>query len=255
VHAPGQDEREMILRWPLCLALLSYTKALYSSKGPVKVLTASDFDAALSRSQKTHLIEFYAPWCGHCKSLAPTFERTAQHLKGLVEVNAVDCDEDSNRSICAKYDIEGFPTLKIFPGPSTRDGKRGRVQDYNGARTAQGLSEAAKDAMPNFVKKLKDGQAGELESGDTPKVVLFTNKGSTSPLYKGLASEFTDLDFYQVRDTEESLMTQFGVGQAPKVFYLDKGTRRLYDGPIDFEHLSAWLRTIGPSEGEAEEGE
>jgi protein disulfide-isomerase A6 len=57
-------------------------------------------------------VEFYAPWCGHCKQLAPSWEKAAKALKGVVKVGAVDMDSD--REAGAQYGIQGFPTIKFF---------------------------------------------------------------------------------------------------------------------------------------------
>lgn len=58
------------------------------------------------------LVEFYAPWCGHCKNLAPSWELAAKQLKGVVKVGAVDMTTDEN--VGRPYGIQGFPTLKFF---------------------------------------------------------------------------------------------------------------------------------------------
>lgn len=58
------------------------------------------------------LVEFYAPWCGHCKQLAPSWELAAKQLKGVVKVGAVDMTTDEN--VGRPYGIQGFPTLKFF---------------------------------------------------------------------------------------------------------------------------------------------
>ena len=53
-------------------------------------------------------------WCGHCKALAPEYATAANKLKGLAKLVAVDCDDQSNRELCSKFQVQGFPTLKIF---------------------------------------------------------------------------------------------------------------------------------------------
>lgn len=57
-------------------------------------------------------MEFYAPWCGHCKTLKPAFEKAAQNLEGLAQVAAMNCDDDQNKELCAAMGVKGFPTLK-----------------------------------------------------------------------------------------------------------------------------------------------
>lgn len=59
---------------------------------------------------------------GHCKSLAPHYEKAAKNLKGIAKVAAVDCDEEKNKAFCGSQGVQGFPTLKIFK-PSSKKGK------------------------------------------------------------------------------------------------------------------------------------
>lgn len=64
------------------------------------------------KSDSLWLIEFYAPWCGHCQKLTPSWEKVARQLKGVVKVGAVDMTTDEE--VGRPYDIKGFPTLKLF---------------------------------------------------------------------------------------------------------------------------------------------
>jgi len=74
-------------------------------------LTEENFDE--KTAGRSVFIKFYAPWCGHCKSLAPIWEKLADdwksHKIGLVA--EVDCTDPASEAICQEYEIEGFPTL------------------------------------------------------------------------------------------------------------------------------------------------
>lgn len=63
--------------------------------------------------------------CGHCKQLAPHFNKAAAQLKGLVPLGAVDCDVDENKQLCGMHGVKGFPTIKIFVADKTGDKKYG----------------------------------------------------------------------------------------------------------------------------------
>ena len=94
-----------------CL-LSTLASALYKFPGPVVELTPANFDKEVIKGDEMWMVEFYAPWCGHCKSLAPSWELAAKQLRGVVKVGAVDMD--AHPSLGQPYDVKGFPTLKFF---------------------------------------------------------------------------------------------------------------------------------------------
>ena len=79
----------------------------------VKVLTGNTFADTVLANDNAVLVEFYAPWCGHCKRLAPTLERIGRAFKGVDTVVVGKMDSTQNDS--PGVGIEGFPTLKLFP--------------------------------------------------------------------------------------------------------------------------------------------
>jgi len=81
-------------------------------------------------------VMFYAPWCGHCKTTKPEFEKLQESYKGPIKIIAIDCDDDKNKELVSKHDVKGFPTIRYY-----KDGLEGEYTEYNGGRTADDFKE------------------------------------------------------------------------------------------------------------------
>lgn len=57
--------------------------------------------------QSPALVEFYAPYCGHCKKLVPSYSKLAENMDGLMDISSIDCTNPTNQPICSRYRIEG----------------------------------------------------------------------------------------------------------------------------------------------------
>lgn len=84
------------------------------------------------------MVKFYAPWCGHCKALAPEWIKAATAMKG--KVHFAEVDATVNTDLASEYQIQGYPTIKLFKG-GLKDSAS--VIDYNNERTAAGLVDFA----------------------------------------------------------------------------------------------------------------
>ncbi|KAJ8553065.1 hypothetical protein K7X08_020458 [Anisodus acutangulus] len=99
------------------------------------------------------VLEFYAPWCGHCKNLAPEYEKAASELSSHdppIVLAKYDASDEANRELAGQYKIQGFPTIKILRG----GGKK--VQEYNGPRDAAGIV--------SYLKKQVGPASAEIKS-------------------------------------------------------------------------------------------
>lgn len=99
-----------------------------SNDEPVKVVVGETFNKIVNDESKDVLIEFYAPWCGHCKSLAPKYDELAQKLKDEQDIVIAKMDATAN-DVPKPYDVSGFPTIYFAPKGSKQNPKR-----YEGAR-------------------------------------------------------------------------------------------------------------------------
>lgn len=93
---------------------------------PSNVVTADDdnFADVVVKSNKGVFVEFYAPWCGHCKNLAPTWEKLGDVFQNEPTVEIVKINADQHRISTAPYGIQGFPTLIWFPADNKENYER-----------------------------------------------------------------------------------------------------------------------------------
>ncbi|KAH6663227.1 hypothetical protein B0J14DRAFT_609596 [Halenospora varia] len=231
----------------LLLGALPVHAGLYPKSSAVLQINGKNYDREIAQSNYTSIVEFYAPWCGHCKNLQPAYEKAAQSLAGLAKVAAVDCDEEANKPFCGKFGVQGFPTLKIIK-PGKTPGKP-IVEDYNGPRTAKGIVESVIDKIPNLVKKVEDKnlEAFLAESNETAKAILFTDKGKTSALMKAIAIEFKgSINVAQIRNTdkEKASLALFGIDKFPTLLLLPGGKEAegiVYDGELKKDAMVKFL--------------
>jgi len=178
--------------WFSCLfsvAVLSLATA-----SDVLDLTDSDFESK-TKDQDIMLIEFFAPWCGHCKRLAPEYETAATSLIKYdppVALAKVDCTE-GGKEICGKHGVSGYPTLKIF-----RNGKFSK--DYDGPRESSGIvSYMKKQAGPvsREYTSLEKFQARLASLEDNLIVGLFTEQDNElhKKFAKSAGNKREDFDF------------------------------------------------------------
>ncbi|KAG5176388.1 protein disulfide isomerase family [Tribonema minus] len=145
------------MRRLLCAAvglLLAPALALYSPSSPVVQLDDSNFKDTVLRDDAVWIVEFFAPWCGHCKSLTPEYEKAASLLKGVVKLGAVDAT--ASQKLAQKYGVQGYPTIKVF-GADKR-----APTDYAGPRTTDAI---VTDAMATARRMVKDRQTGKAKGG------------------------------------------------------------------------------------------
>jgi protein disulfide-isomerase A6 len=159
--------------------VLAGLAAAAAAKSAVLDLIPDNFDKVVLKSGKPTLVEFFAPWCGHCKNLAPVYEELAlafEHAKDKVQIAKVDADAE--KDLGRRFGVQGFPTLKFF------DGKSDKPTEYNGGRDLEALSSfitektgvrpRKKAAKPSSVVMLTDSNFKSQIGGDKNVLVAFT---------------------------------------------------------------------------------
>ena len=90
------------------------------------MLVGKNWEQVVKDETKDVLVKYYAPWCGHCKALAPTWDELAVAVKDIPDLVIAKFDATANE--VAGLEIRGYPTLKFYP----KDNKAG--VDYNAGR-------------------------------------------------------------------------------------------------------------------------
>ncbi|KXG47371.1 Thioredoxin [Penicillium griseofulvum] len=183
----------------LLVGALSVLSGFATAGSVVKDLLPTNFDEVVLTG-KPALVEFFAPWCGHCKTLAPIYEELAQTFafaEDKVTIAKVDADE--NRSLGKRFGIQGFPTVKWF------DGKSDKPEEYKGARDLESLSAFVTEKTgikPRSAQKevskvemLNDASFKTVVGSDKDVLVAFTapwcgHCKSLAPTWESLAKDF-----------------------------------------------------------------
>lgn len=118
------------------------------NSAPVTVIVGKNFEEIAYNPDKAVLVEFYAPWCGHCKQLTPTWDKLGEHFAD--DDSIVIAKSDATANEFDDVEVQGFPTLKYFP-----KGEK-KMVDYNGGRDFE--------ALKKFVEN--DGQEAAEEDED-----------------------------------------------------------------------------------------
>ncbi|KAH6857633.1 protein disulfide-isomerase A4 precursor [Alternaria alternata] len=228
-----------MLFYKLIPAAIALLPAIASASSVID-LTPSNFDDVVLKSGKPALVEFFAPWCGHCKNLAPVYEELAavfQHAGDKVSVAKVDADQ--HKSLGKRFGVSGFPTLKWF------DGKSDKPTDYSGGRDLESLSKfitekssvkpKVKGKLPSQVVYLDDKTFKEKVGKDQDVLVAFTapwcgHCKTLAPVWETLANDFvTEPNVLIAKvdaeaENSKALAQEQGVSSYPTIKYFPKGS-------------------------------
>jgi protein disulfide-isomerase A1 len=202
----------------LCLAL---AVAEFETEESVIVGSADNFDAILEAS-KYVLVEFYAPWCGHCKSLAPEYAKAAQELEEAgSEIKLVKVDATIHGELAKEFGVGGYPTLKWFKGSD-----RKAPVDYKGGRKHPEIVSWLKKKSGPPVIAIDGADAATKFAADNEVAVVGFN--ADAAVFEGAGDAFDEVPF-GVLDADAAAALEVADGKIALLKHFDD-KRADFDG-------------------------
>ncbi|KAJ0033411.1 hypothetical protein NQD34_000518 [Periophthalmus magnuspinnatus] len=223
----------------ILLCAVAVARAEITEEEDVLVLKKSNFDEAL-KAHPNILVEFYAPWCGHCKALAPEYAKAAGMLKAEgseIRLGKVDATEETE--MAQEYGVRGYPTIKFFKG-----GEKSSPKEYSAGRQA--------DDIVNWLKKrtgpavaVLDGVTGAeslIADNEVAVIGFFKDpKSADAQAFEKAAEAIDDIPFASTSD--DAVYSKFEVAKDGVVLFkkFDEG-RNTFDGELTKENLLAFVK-------------
>ncbi|KDQ64544.1 hypothetical protein JAAARDRAFT_118170 [Jaapia argillacea MUCL 33604] len=202
-------------------------------------LTPANFDAVVN-PEPLILVEFFAPWCGHCKALAPHYEEAATTLKEKdIKIAKVNCVDEAD--LCQANGIQGYPTLKVY--------RHGEPSDYTGPRKADGIvSYMVKQSLP-AVSEVTAANVDEFQKADKIVAILYASSTSSvpAPEFSATAEKHRD-DYLFGVSTDTEVMTAQRITPPTIVVYRSFDEPKVeYPYPIasaTVKDLEEWIQEL-----------
>merc|ERR1712106_1003317 len=177
----------------------------------VLVLTVDNFQEVVDGNEFI-LVEFYAPWCGHCKALAPEFAKAAGILverDSPIKLGKLDATKEG--AIAGKFEVRGYPTLKFF--------KNGKPLEYGGGRTADTIVSWVEKKTGPAAKTLASLEDAMAYVAGKPVAIIGFFKDETTDAAKaflGAAGSMDDFEFAITGD--DAVAAEYGLEGEAMVF-------------------------------------
>ncbi|CAA2998835.1 disulfide isomerase-like 5-2 [Olea europaea subsp. europaea] len=227
----------------LLLLLLIISPTINASENPFKVdgkvleLDESNFDASISTFDYI-FVDFYAPWCGHCKRLAPELDKAAPVLAGLKKpIIVAKVNADKYKCLACKHEIDGYPTLKIFVhGVST---------EYYGPRPADLLVRfLTKFVAPDVAILDSDSAISEFVEAAGTHFPIFIGFGLNESMISNLAVKYKKKAWFSVAKEFSDNMTSYDFDKVPALIatHPAHNEQSIFYGPFEDKFLEDYIK-------------
>lgn len=234
----------------LFATLTVFTQVWADDPTDSKVILLNDSNIAMI-NEGQWLVEFYAPWCGHCKKLAPVYDQVAEHMdkvrkskggseRGSISLAKVNCDDFSG--ICSSAGVSGYPTIKYYVD--------GVPKAYRGGRSFQDFIDYADKMTKPAVSKITALSLEKVKKDPLVSFLLVKPQDSSDfvqveEIYKAVAKVMLDYNspnFLQI-DDNKAVEKELGyVVTTPSIFVMQSGDILAYTGSMAEESILAWVK-------------
>jgi protein disulfide-isomerase len=206
-------------------------------------LTAESFQNLVTMSQEPWFIKFYAPWCGHCKAMAPNWVQLAKEMEGKLHIGEVNCDVETR--LCKDVRLRGYPTILFFRG--------GERVEYDGLRGLGDFVTYANKAIDigDGVKDVDAAEFKELEEKEEVIFVYFYDHATTSEDFAALERLTLSLIGHAklVKTNSAILADRFKITTWPRLLVSRDGRPTYYTALApqdmrDFRQVLHWMQSV-----------
>lgn len=217
----------MLSKTVICLLLALFTISnAFEEENGVLNLTGEDFDSAIETFEHI-LVEFYAPWCGHCNRLAPEYEKVAQYLQEAgSKIRLAKVDATVHKELAEKHEVKGFPTLFMFT--------KGEKSAYTGGRTAPTILAWLKrktEIASQAIEKLEDIEFA-IEKLEFLVIFYGDELDRAFKMFWNVATRNMDVAFFHT--TSQEIMQKYNPNGDAKISALRTFDERRVDFNEDF---------------------
>lgn len=225
----------------LLVALFAFQRASagdwgFPEEDNVIVLDQTNFEEAIGKFDFI-MIEFYAPWCNHCKKLEPIYSKIANRMKKqAIPVPFAKIDGPKHEELMKKFEVEAFPTLLLF--------KKGTPLEYTGMRNMDGIINFLTRQTTRHVSKLVESAEEFKEFYKNFKLFVMyfgPQEGETFEKFLAIGSIMTDIPF--VHSSNEEVAKLRKKGEHTLVIYKKFDEREVgYEGNFEAKDIAKWIQ-------------
>ncbi|KAL3845621.1 hypothetical protein ACJIZ3_003024 [Penstemon smallii] len=217
---------------------ISASENQFKLDGKVLELDDSNFDAAISNFDYM-FVDFYAPWCGHCKRLAPELDKAAPILAGLEKpIIVAKVDADKYRKLASKHDIDGYPTLKIF--------MHGVSTEYYGPRKSDLLIRyLTKFVAPDVAILSSDSAIKDFIDSAGTNFPIFIGFGLNESMIANLGVKYKKKAWFSVaKDFSEDIMSLYDFDKVPALAAIHPvyNEQSIFYGPFEEKFIEDFIK-------------